>query len=101
MSGVGRIRRALVPSMSEAGIDNMAVYSWSGFAGPAGLHREIVNKLHAALATALTAAPVKERLLALDAELVGSSPEEFSVHLRNDLRWWSEVIAAARITLEK
>ena len=68
--------------------------------GPTGIPRAIVVRLHAEVVRAIAAAPVKERFNAEGAEPVGSSPEEFSAHVRNELRRWAEVIKAAGIALE-
>jgi tripartite-type tricarboxylate transporter receptor subunit TctC len=89
-----------VPSMSEAGVSGMTVYSWYGLVGPAGLPKEVVTKVHAETLKALTVPSVKERFLAQGAELVGSSPEEFSKLIRDELRRWAEVVKAAGITPE-
>ena len=89
-----------VPSMSEAGVAGMTVYSWYGFAGPAGLPAEVVARVRAETAKALSVPSVKERFLAQGAELVGSSPEAFSQLIRSELRRWADVVKAAGITPE-
>ena len=89
-----------VPSMSEAGVPDMAVYQWTGLAGPAGMPKEVVNKLHAEVVKAIAVPYVKERLIGLGAELVGSSPDEFSIYIRNEISRWAEVIKSAGIAVE-
>lgn len=87
-----------VPSMSEAGVSGMTIYVWFGFAGPAGMPKAIVNKLHAEVVKALAAPSVKDQFVAQDAELVGSSPAEFSKLIHSELQLWAEVIKSAGIT---
>lgn len=87
-----------VPSMSEAGVSGMTIYVWFGFVGPAGMPRTIVNKLHAEVVKALAAPSVKDQFVAQDAELVGSSPAEFSKLIHSELQLWAEVIKSAGIT---
>ena len=89
-----------VPSMSEAGVSGMALYSWFGLSGPGGMPQEIVNKLHAEVVKAIAVPSVKERFLAQGAELVGNSPEEFSSHVRSEIRRWAEAIKLAGIVPE-
>lgn len=89
-----------VPSMSEAGVSGMTIYNWYGMAGPAGMPMEVVNKLHAEVVKALAVPSVKDRFVAEDSELVGSSPEDFSKHIRNEIRRWAEAIKSAGITPE-
>ena len=87
-----------VPSMSEAGVSGMTIYVWFGFVGPAGIPKAIVNKLHAEVVKALAASSVKNQFTGQDAELVGSSPAEFSKLIHNELQRWAEVIKSAGIT---
>ena len=87
-----------VPSMSEAGISGMTVNAAYGFIGPAGMPKEVVNKLHAEVVKALAVPSVKAQYAAQEAELVGRSPEEYSQLLRDELRRWDEVIKSAGIT---
>ena len=89
-----------VPSMSEAGVPGMEVYLWTGLTGPAGLPKEIVDKLHAEVIKAIAVPSVKERLIGLGAELVGSSPEEFSLYIRSEIPRWAKVIKDAGISVE-
>jgi len=89
-----------VPSMSEAGVPGMAVYFWFGLGGPAGLPKEVVDKLHAEVLKAISVPAMKERFLAQGAELVGSGPEEFRTHIRDELRRWGGVIRSAGIQPE-
>lgn len=89
-----------VPSMTEAGVPGMTIYTWSGLFGPAGLPPDIIGRLHGEVVKAIAAVPVRERFKAEGAEAVGSSPADFARHVRNELRRLSEVIKAAGIALE-
>ena len=90
-----------VPSMSEAGLPGMEVYQWTGLTGPGGLPKEIVDKLHAEMVKAVAVPSVKERLIKLGGELVGSSPEEFSRYVRSEIPRWAAVIKDAGIKVEE
>ena len=89
-----------VASMSEAGVSDMTIYSWYGLVGPAGTPKEIVNKLHAEVVRALAVPSVKQWYIAQGGEAVGSSPEEFSKHIRNEVQRWAETIKSAGIAPE-
>jgi tripartite-type tricarboxylate transporter receptor subunit TctC len=89
-----------VPSMSEAGVSGMTVYSWYGFGGPAGLPNEIVARVHAETVKALAVPSLKERYLVQGSEPVGSGPEAFSKLVRDELRRWAEVVQTAGFTPE-
>lgn len=89
-----------VPSMSEAGVPGMAVYSWYGLSGPAGMPKQAVNRLYSEVLRAIAVPSLKDRLIAADADPVGSSPADFSKHIRSELQRWAAVIKTAGITAE-
>ena len=68
--------------------------------GPAGLPRAVVTRLHGEVVKALTVPTVKERYAAQDADLVGSTPEEYAALLRNEVQRWAEVIKASGMTID-
>jgi tripartite-type tricarboxylate transporter receptor subunit TctC len=86
------------PSMSEAGLNGMAIYVWGGVLGPAQLPASITHKLQGEIARMLASPAVKERFAAQDAELIGGSPEAFGKMIRSEIRLWSELIKSAGIT---
>ena len=86
-----------VPSMSEAGVAGMAIYSWAALLAPAGLSKALTARLHGEAARMLTVPAVRERFAPQDADLVGSRPDEFAKTLQSEIQRWSEVIRAAGI----
>lgn len=84
-----------VPSMSEAGLSSMAIYSWAGLLAPAGLPKNILNRLHSQVTKMLTVPAVRERFAAQDAELIGSRPDAFAQLLQGEIARWGGVIRAA------
>lgn len=89
-----------VPSMKEAGLSSMVVYTWAGLLGPAGMPREIVGRLHAEMAKAVALPAVRNRFTTEGAEMVGGSAEEFAQLIRSELQRWAEVVKVAGITTE-
>ena len=88
------------PTMGEAGYPNASVTGWSGLVAPAGTAPEIVRKFQRDAARHVRSAELGERLTALGAEPVGSTPEEFSAFIRSEADKWSRVIRDASITLQ-
>ncbi len=86
-----------VPSMSEAGVSGMVIYSWAGLLAPAGVPKTLVNKLHSEITKMLAVPVVQERFAAQDAELIGSRPEAFSLLLQSEIQRWAGVIRNAGI----
>jgi tripartite-type tricarboxylate transporter receptor subunit TctC len=81
-----------VPTMKEAGVDDVEVPVWYALLGPAALPREIVKTLGDATARAAKAPDLSQKLMEQGAEPVGNSPEEFGKLLRAEVTRWAEVV---------
>src|SRR3954471_677517 len=101
--GISTLKRSSVaPEVPPIG-DTVVGYDadfWVALFAPAGTPKEIPSRLHAALASALTAADVRERFAAQGAEVVASSPAELSAALRNDVAKWAKVVKAAGVKID-
>jgi len=90
-----------VPTMKEAGLDNMEAKIWLGLFAPAGTPDPIVTKLHAATLKVLGMDAVKA---AFDKDgltiLTDPSPEAFRKVIAEDIEKWGAVIRAAGIQPE-
>lgn len=64
---------------------------------PAGTPREIVNRLSAETAKAVTSSDLKTRLERMGVVPVGSTPEEARKFLEDEIAKWSRVITAAGV----
>jgi tripartite-type tricarboxylate transporter receptor subunit TctC len=89
-----------VPTVAEAGLPGYDSTQWYGVLAPAGTQREIVARLHGAIARALRDEEVGRRLAADGAEPVGSSPEEFAAFIKSETEKWAKVARAAGIKAE-
>ncbi|MDQ5848482.1 MAG: tripartite tricarboxylate transporter substrate binding protein [Pseudomonadota bacterium] len=94
--GVSAPKRAAqfpdVPTIAEAGVPGYETNSWGGVIGPAKLPRDIVQRLHKEIRTALAAPAVAERYKQLDTDPDGGTPEEFLELVRRETPKWAEVI---------
>ena len=81
-----------VPTMKEAGVEGVEVPLWFGLLAPAGTSREIVATLAAGVQRAAKDPEMRKRLEEQGGEPVGSTPEEFSRLLREELTKWAEVV---------
>ena len=59
-----------------------------------------MTRLHAEAKKALSTPAVRDRFVADGADIVGSSPQEFSLLVRNELERWASVIKTANISAE-
>ena len=86
-----------VPTMDEAGVKGYEADSWNGLAAPAGTPRDIINRIQSEVARIVHQPDMKERLLKDGIEPIGSTPEQFAGHIRNDRAKWEKVIERAGI----
>src|SRR5919204_1321855 len=81
-----------LPTLAESGVPGYEVVGWQGLFAVAGTPPEIVARLQAEVAKALRLPEMRERLAALGAEPVGSTPAEFGAFVRAEHARWSQVI---------
>jgi tripartite-type tricarboxylate transporter receptor subunit TctC len=88
-----------IPTVSEAGLPGFEVAPWFGVVAPVGTPRGIIVKLNAEINRIIEAADVKERLARLGVEVAGTTPEQFSAHLKAEAAKWARVVkdAGARV----
>ena len=90
-----------LPTMAESGVSGYDVTNEYGVVAPAGTPRAIVVKLQQEISRILRLPDVKERLLAVGAEPVGSTPEQFGEHLKSEVAKWERVIKANKIEMQQ
>lgn len=86
-----------VPTMAEAGVTGLEVFSWQAFVAPKGLPASVKARLQPALIAAIRHPDVVKRFNDIGFEVVGNSPEEFNKFLNGELARWKQVIDAGGI----
>src|SRR5688572_3503633 len=86
-----------VPTMAEAGVPGIEVYSWQAFVAPKGLPQPVKDRLQPALINAIKHPDVVKRFSDMGFEVVASSPAEFNKFLNDELARWKQVVDAAGI----
>lgn len=89
-----------VPTLAEAGIKGVDVYSWQAVAAPKGLPADLKAKLHAALVASINDEAVKARLVAQGFEVVANTPEQFTKFQADEFARWKKVIETGKITAD-
>jgi tripartite-type tricarboxylate transporter receptor subunit TctC len=74
-----------VPTIAEAGVPGYAYVSWMGVAGPAGMPKDLTERISGDWNKALAAPDVQSRLLDLGLEIAGGTPEQLGAHMRDEL----------------
>jgi len=82
-----------IPTLKESGVDLVAD-AWYGMWLPAGTPPDFAKKLSAAVANVLAKPDVKEKLLALMLDPVGSTPEELTQELAANTAFWQPIVKA-------
>lgn len=102
--GVTTAKRSAVlqdlPTIAEAGVPGYENSTWHGWLAPAGTPPAILNRLNAELVRSTRSPDVVERLAPDGGEPVGSTPEQFSRHISEELARWSKLVRETGIRFE-
>ena len=85
------------PTMAESGFPQYSVVPWGAMVGPAGMPRDIVERVARETNAAVANAQVKEALDKFGFELQGSSPDELGKFIRDQLAAWRTAVKEAGI----
>jgi tripartite-type tricarboxylate transporter receptor subunit TctC len=89
-----------VPTLAEAGVKGVDVYSWQAVVAPKGLPADVKTPLHAAVVAALNDPQVKQRFATLGFEVVANTPEQFSAFQQKEYARWKKVIEDGKVTAD-
>ena len=89
-----------VPTLAEAGVQGVDVYSWQAVAGPKGLPADVKKKLNESIVAALNDPETRKRMEDLGFEIVANTPEQMAAFQAKELERWKQVIEVGKITLE-
>jgi tripartite-type tricarboxylate transporter receptor subunit TctC len=81
-----------VPTMQEAGLPGYDITSWQAMFAPAGVPKDIIERLYAETVKALKAPDVAKRLEELGLDPGGMRPEELGALVRNDIPRLSKIV---------
>jgi tripartite-type tricarboxylate transporter receptor subunit TctC len=84
-----------LPTIAESGLPGFDINTWFGLFVPAGTPRGVVERLHAEFTRALAAPDIREKMLNLGAEPVGSTPEQFAAYVRAEAAKYARVVKAS------
>ena len=89
-----------IPTVAEAGVKGYATGSWYGVVAPAGAPGYAIDRLSAEVIRITRSPQVTNKLVAEAVIPVGSTPAEFTAHIKSEIARWGRVIKAAKIKLE-
>ncbi len=89
-----------LPTAAEAGYPLFVMENWYGFYGPAGLPRDIVERLNAEAIKAIKLPDTQERLGSQGFDLSPSSPQELAALMKSEYARFGKIIKDAGIQPE-
>lgn len=81
-----------VPTVAESGYKGFESITWFGILGPANLPKGVVSKLNNDINKALNEPDLRQKLIAQGADVTGSTPEQFSKLMREDIVRWGILV---------
>jgi tripartite-type tricarboxylate transporter receptor subunit TctC len=89
-----------LPTLAEAGVQNVEVASWQAIVAPKGLPPALRDKAHAAFVEALNDPRVREQFVSIGYEMVAGTPRQFAEFQRQEYARWKSVIEAGKIRID-
>lgn len=88
-----------LPTVAEAGLNDFEIREWSGLVGPAGMPKEMVEKLSAAFAEAQKDKALQDVLRRTGFISLSETPAEFAAAIKETNEKWRAVAKAANVSL--
>jgi len=86
-----------VPTIAESGLPGYELSPWFGVVAPAGVPKELVTRLNAAIGSSLKSPDTVHRLAALGYEPLGGTPEQFAATIKTDIAKYAKIVKSAGI----
>src|ERR1700742_2813653 len=90
-----------VPTTAEVGMPDLLIENWYGMVGPAGLPRDVLDKINRTAVEAMSDPNVKDKLADQGLTLVPQTPEEFRAFIAKDAVRWANVVKKAGLEATK
>jgi tripartite-type tricarboxylate transporter receptor subunit TctC len=89
-----------IPTAVESGLPGFVVEEWYGIVAPARTEKVHVDRINEEVRKVLAQADVKEKLVGLGADIVGSSADDFLAFVRGEMTKWAKIVKDAGIKAE-
>ena len=89
-----------VPTVKELGLGGMESVGFQGLVGPAGMPRDVVDRLSGELAKVLAQPDIRAKFAAAGAEVHSLGPTEFSAFVKADNEKWAKLIRERKLQLD-
>lgn len=89
-----------VPTFAEIGFAAVESYAWYGLFGPAGMPKDVLNKVNAEAQKAMKQPEFQKTLNDTGSEYVGDSAENFQAFVKTEAQKWARVVKASGATVD-
>lgn len=90
-----------VPTLAESGVTGFDYNGgWMGVFAPGRTPRDVVHKLSSEIARALQVPEVREKMLAWESPPLGTTPEEFTKFVNEDIEKFARIVKAAQVPMQ-
>ncbi len=89
-----------VPTAKEAGYPALEATGWQGLVAPAGVPKDIVQRVARATQAMLAKAEVRQRFAQTGSSVIERGPEDFTAFAAAEVQRWAPVIRASGATLD-
>jgi tripartite-type tricarboxylate transporter receptor subunit TctC len=86
-----------VKTISEQGVPDFVSGTWAGIIAPAGVPKEIVDRVSAEAKKALADPEMQKKLADQGIVAIGSTPDEFRAFVADEIARWAKVIKDANL----
>jgi tripartite-type tricarboxylate transporter receptor subunit TctC len=89
-----------VPTFKEVGLEPVNRMAYYGIYGPKGMPRDVVDKINAGVAKALTDPAVRKRIEDTGSLIVANSPEQFAAQIKAEYEVYKRVVDQQKLKLD-
>jgi len=89
-----------VPTFKELGLEPVNRMAYYGIVGPKGLPRDVVDKINSATRKALEDPAFRKRIEDTGSVVLGNTPEQFALQMKDELAVYRKVVEQAKLKLE-
>lgn len=86
-----------LPTIAESGLPGFEFASWFGILLPARTPARIVHKLSGELQRIVRLPEIRDRLIAMGIEPLGTTPDDLARHIKSEIAQWSKVVRERNI----
>ncbi|MDB5798743.1 MAG: LacI family transcriptional regulator [Paucimonas sp.] len=89
-----------IPTVAEQGYPKFETDSWYGLVAPAGMPRELVQKMNTLVNRALQEPAVRKNLGERGIEIVGGTSAKFGEHIQAEIAKYAQIVKSANMQID-